>query len=82
MFEVPFHHRPRTLQMIGQHRAWHAIIAFGQHTQSNEFRLGMVAYPLDTTHYRKKSSVASHHNHYKEHTIERCCAWHVIIDLG
>ena len=30
---VAFHHRPCTVNMVERRRAWHAIIAFGQHTQ-------------------------------------------------
>ena len=46
------------INAFGQHtgdrrRAWHAIIALRQHTQSNDVGRGMKSPPLDSTHGRQ-----------------------------
>ena len=38
---VACHHSPWTANMVEQRRAWNAIIAFGQHTRSNDVGRGM-----------------------------------------
>ena len=38
---VACHHSPWTTNTIEQRRAWHDIISFGQHTQSNDVGRGM-----------------------------------------
>ena len=68
--------------MVKQRRAWHAIIAFGQHRQSNDIRRGMPSSPLDGKHGRTTLGVACHHCLWAAQTIERRRAWHAIIALG
>ena len=40
------HHRLWTAYTVKLRRAWHAIIAFGQHTRSNNIERGMPSSPL------------------------------------
>ena len=47
---VAYHHSPWRENTVGRRRAWNVIIAFGQHTRSNDVRRGMPSWPLDTTH--------------------------------
>ena len=51
---VACHHRPWTANMVEQRWAWHAIIALGQHTWSDDVGCGMTSLPLDNTHGRKR----------------------------
>ena len=37
--------------MVDRRQAWQAIIAFGQHTQSNNVGRGMTSPPLDSTQW-------------------------------
>ena len=67
--------------MVERCRAWHAIIAFGQHTRSNDAGHGMPSSPLGSTNGRTTSSVACHHHLRAVHTIERRRAWHASIAL-
>ena len=64
-----------------QHRAWHDIAAFGQHTRL-DVRRDMPSPPLDNTHGRTTSGVACHHRLWAAQTVERRQAWHAIIALG
>ena len=41
------HHRVWEAHTVQQRRAWHAIITFGQHKQSNDVRRNMKSVPLD-----------------------------------
>ena len=50
-----------TAHTVKRRRAWHAIIAFGKHTQSNDVGRGMPSSPLGSTNGRTTSSVACHH---------------------
>ena len=68
--------------MVKQRRAWHAIIAFEQHRQSNDIRCGMPSSPLDGKHGRTTLGVACHHCLLAAQTVERRRAWHAIIALG
>ena len=61
---------------------WHAIIAFGQHTRSDDVERGMTSPPLGSTHYRTTPSVAYHQCLGTAHTEERHRAWHDIITFG
>ena len=54
--------------MVGLRRAWHDIIALGQHTRSNDVGRGMPSSPLGSTHGRTTSGVACHH-HPWQHTL-------------
>ena len=47
---VACHHRLWAAHTVERRRAWHAIIAVGQHTWSNDIRCGMTSPPLDCTH--------------------------------
>ena len=42
----------------------------------------MTSSPLESTHGRSMSGVASHTRPWKAYTIRRCWAWHAIIALG
>ena len=59
---VTCHHRLWTANTVERRRVGHAIIAFGQHTRSNDVGRGMPSWPLDTTHIRMKLGVACHHS--------------------
>ena len=82
MSGVACHHRPRTAHKVGRHRAWHDIIALGQHTLSDYVAHGMTSPPLDGTHGRKMSGVACHHRPWVAHTIKLRRVWHDITALG
>ena len=43
---------------------WHAIIAFGQHTGSNDVKSGMPSSPLGSKTSRTTSDVACHHRRW------------------
>ena len=79
---VAFHHRLWTPHTVKQRRAWHSIIAFGQHTRSNYVGRGMPSSPLGSTHDRTMSGVASHHSPWTANTVKRRQAWHAIIAFG
>ena len=79
---VACYHLPWTAHMVEQRRAWHAIIAFGQHRQSNGVGHGMLSSPLDGKHGRTTSSVACHHCHWVAQTVGRRRALHAIIAFG
>ena len=55
---VACHHRLWRTHTVKRRWVWHAIIAFGQHTRSNNVGRGMTSTPLDCTHGRKTSGVA------------------------
>ena len=42
---VPYHHNPWMASTVERRRAWNAIIAFGQHTRSNDVRRGIPSWP-------------------------------------
>ena len=46
---VACHHRLWAAHTVKQHRAWHDIIAFGEHRRSNDVGRGMTSPPLDST---------------------------------
>ena len=71
---VGCHHRPLTENAVERRWAWHAIIAFGQHTRSNDVGRGITSPPLDSKHGRTTSVVACHHRLLAAHTVERCRA--------
>ena len=50
------HHRLWIVHTVESRRAWHALIAFGQHTRSNDVWRGMPSSPLDITHGRQRQS--------------------------
>ena len=79
---VACHLRLFAAHTVERRRAWHAIIAFGQHTRSNDVGRGMPSSPLGSTHGRTTSGVACHHRLWAAHTVERRRAWHAIIAFG
>ena len=76
------HHHLWAAQTVKQRRAWHAIIAFGKHKQSNHVGRGMPTSPLGSTQGRTTSGVACQHRLWETHTVERHRAWHDITSLG
>ena len=48
------HHRLWAAHTVERRQAWHAIIAFGKHTRSNDIERGMTPLPLDNTHGRQR----------------------------
>ena len=79
---VAFHHRLWAAQTVERCRAWHAIIAFGQHIRSIDVGCGMPSSPLGSTHGCTTSGVACHHRLWAAHTVERHRAWHDITSHG
>ena len=76
------HHRLLAAQTVERRQAWHAIIALGRQTRSNDVRRDMPSPPLDSTHGRTSSGVACHHCLWAAHTVERRREWHAIIAFG
>ena len=76
------HHCLWAAQRVGRCQALHAIIAFVEHTQSNDVGHGMPSSPLGSTQDRTMSGVACHHRLWAAHTVERRRAWHDITALG
>uniref|UniRef100_A0A3Q7HKW9 Uncharacterized protein n=1 Tax=Solanum lycopersicum TaxID=4081 RepID=A0A3Q7HKW9_SOLLC len=70
---VACHHRPWTANTVERRRAWHAIIALGQHTRSNDVARNMPSPPLRSKHGRMTSGMACHN---------RLWVWHDITALG
>ena len=68
--------------MVGRRRAWHAIIALEQRTQSNDVGRGMPSSPVGSTHGRTTSGVACRHRLRAVHTVGRRRRWHAIIAYG
>ena len=58
MSGMTFHHRLSEAHTVERRQAWHAIIALGWQTWSNDVERGMRSLPLDCTHGRTKSGVA------------------------
>ena len=79
---VTCHHRLWTAHTVERRRAWHAILAFGQHIRSINVGRGMTSPPLDSTHGRTTSSLTCQHRLWTAHTVEQRRAWHSIIDFG
>ena len=71
-----------TAQTVDRRRAWHVIIAFGQHTQSYDVGRGMPSSPLASTHGRTTSGVACHHIPWTTNKVEQRRAWHSITAFG
>ena len=79
---IACHHHLLPAYTVERRCAWHAIIAFGQHTRSNDVRRDMPSPPLESTHGRTTSGVACHHRHWAAQTVEQRRAWHDITALG
>ena len=65
--------------MVKRHWAWHAIIALGRQTQSNNARRDMPSPPLDSIHDRTTSGMTCHHHLWAAHMIERRRVRHAVI---
>ena len=76
---VAFYHRLWAAQTVERRQAWHAIIALGRQTRSDDVRHYMLSPPLDSTHGRTTSSVACHHRQGTTHMEGRRRACHAII---
>ena len=76
------HHRLGTAHTVRRRRAWNAIIAFGQHKQSDDIGCGIQSPPLDSTQGRMTSGVACHRRPWTSPTVGRRGAWHEITALG
>ena len=76
------HYRLGTAHTVKRRRAWHAIIAFGQHKQSDDIGCVMQSPLLDSTQGRMTSGVACHLRPSTSPTVGRCGAWHEITALG
>ena len=68
---MEFNHHPLTAQMIGRRPAWHARMALGQHTQSDDVGCAMPSSHLGSTYGRTILGVACHHCHWATHTVRR-----------
>ena len=79
---VACNHNLWAAQIVGRRRAWHAILALGRQTWSNDVGRGMPSLPLGSTDGRTASGVSCDHRLLPSHTVERCRAWHAIIALG
>ena len=66
---VACHHRLWTAHTVEHRRTWYAVIAFGQHTRSNDVGRGMTSPPLDSTHDRTTSGVACHHRSWNARMV-------------
>ena len=55
---VACNHRLWVAHTVERRRAWHAIIALGRQTRSNNVRRGMPSPPLDSIHDRTTSGMA------------------------
>ena len=79
---VECHHCLWAAQTVEQCQAWHAIIALGRQTRSNNVRRDMPSPPLESTHGGTTSGVACHHRIWAAQTVERRWAWLAIIAFG
>ena len=79
---VACHHLLWAAHTVERRQAWHAIVAHGRQTLSNDIRRDMPSPPLDSTHDRTTPGVACHHRLWAAETVEQCQAWHAIIALG
>ena len=79
---VACHHHHWKKTTIRLRRAWHAIIALGQHTRSNDIEHGVPSSPLDNTHDHTTSGKARHLCPSTACTVKRRRAWHAHMGLG
>ena len=64
---VTSNHHLWAAHTVERRRAWHAIIALRQHTQSKDVGRGVISPPFNNTHGRTTSSVTCHHRHRTAH---------------
>ena len=77
--DVKCHHPLWTTQIVRRCKVWHAHMALGQHTRSDDIRRGMLSSPLGNICNQTTSGVACHHLSYVAHSVGQCRAWHPII---
>ena len=66
---------------VERHRAWHAIIALGMNTQSDDVGRGMLSSPLYRTHDSTTSGMACYYRPWTTYTVRQNWTWHVIIAI-
>ena len=76
------HNRLWAAHTVERRRGWHAIIAYGRQTRSNDVKCDMPSPPLDSTHGQTLSGVACYRHLWAAHTVKRCWAWHSITAFG
>ena len=76
------YHRLWAAHTVERHRAWHAIIACGKHTELNDIGRSMPSSPLDGKHCQTTSGVAYHHCLWAAQAVGRRQALHSIIAFG
>ena len=79
---VACHHRPRAVNIVRKCRAFHAIIALGQHTRSNDIGRGLSSSRLEIIHGQMTSHVACFHRPWAAHASGRNREWNARMDLG
>ena len=79
---VACNHRLWPAHTVERRRAWHAIIALGRQTPSNDVRRGILSSPLGSINGRTMSGVTWYHHLWPAHTVERRRAWHAVITFG
>ena len=68
---VTCHHRLWAAHTIEGSRAWHAIIALGRQTPSNDVKGGMPSSPFGSTNGRTMLGVACHRSTWTANTVKR-----------
>ena len=79
---VACHHHLWAAHTVERRRAWHAIIAFGQHTRLDDVGRGTPSSPLGSTESQTMSRVACHHRPWTVYMVGRRRAWNAITSLG
>ena len=68
--------------MVGQRQAWHAVIAFRQHTRLDDIGCVMRSYTLDNTYGQNSSSVSCYCRLWMSHMVGRRQSWNARMSLG
>ena len=79
---VACHHRLWAAHTVERRRAWHAIIALGRQTRSNDVWRGMPSSLSGSTNGRMTLGVACHHRLWAAQTVGRRRLLHSIIAVG
>ena len=79
---VKCHHLLWTANTVERRRAWHAIIAFGQHTRLDDVGRGTPSSPLGSTESQTMSGVECHYRPWTVYMVGRRRAWNAITSLG
>ena len=72
---------PLDSTQVERRRAWHAIIAFGQHARSNDVQRGMPSSPLGAQMVERRPAWHAIITFGLAHIVRQRRAWHVIIAL-